>query len=259
MRILAIVAQVPGAEERLKVAEGRVDLGASKLVLDTMDEYGVEEALRLREAGVGGDTPAEIVVLGIGPARVEEALRNALALGADRAVLVEAGQSDALLDVLALSKVIADVARAEQVDLVLCGAQQADSDSHALGAAVAERLGWAQVTWVTTLKLEGTTLIGKHDVDDGVESFALELPAVVTAQQGLNDPRYPTLPNIMKSRKKELRRESLASFSVAPKLRTVKQGMQTRERLHRMIPGADPQVAAAELLRALREDAKVIA
>jgi electron transfer flavoprotein beta subunit len=217
-----------------------------------MDEYGVEEALRLRETGAD----AEIVVLGVGPARVEEALRNALALGADRAVLVEA---DEALDVLALSKVIAAIARKEQAELVLCGAQQADSDSQALGAAVAERLGWAQATWVTALKLDGATLTGKHDVDDGVESFTLALPAVVTAQQGLNDPRYPTLPNIMKSRKKELRREPVASFSVAQKLRVVKQEMQQRERLQRMIPGGDPKAAAAELLRVLREEAKVIA
>jgi len=255
MRILAIVTQVPGAEERLKVAEGRVDLGASKLVIDTMDEYGVEAALRLREAGA----EAEIIVLGIGPERVEATLRGALALGADRAVLVEAGGTDTALDVLAVSKVIADVAKREQVDLVLCGAQQADTDSHALGAAVAERLGWAQATWVTALKLDGSTLTGRHDVDDGAESFLLMLPAVVTAQQGLNEPRYPTLPNIMKSRKKELRREPLSSFNAAPKLRVVKQEMQARERLQRMIPSGDPQAAAVELLRALREEAKVLA
>lgn len=259
MRILALVAQVPGAEERLKLADGRVDLAASKLVLDTMDEYGIEEALRLREAGAGGDTPAEILVLGIGPARVEEALRNALALGADRAVLVETSATDAALDVLALSRIIAAVATKEQVDLILCGAQQADSDSQALGAAVAARLGWAQATWVTALQLEGATLTGTHDVDDGVESFMLALPAVVTAQQGLNDPRYPTLPNIMKSRKKELRREAIADYAAAPALRVVKQEMQVRERLHRIIPGADPQAAAAELLRALREEARVLA
>lgn len=256
MRILALVSQVPGAEERLKIAGGKVDLGASKLVMDTMDEYGVEEALRMREAGALGAEGAEIVVVGVGPARVEEALRAALALGADRAVLVE---SDAALDVLALSRVIAEVAKQEQADLVLCGAQQADSDSQALGAAIAERLSWPQATWVTALKLEGSTLTGKHDVDDGTESFTLELPAVVTAQQGLNDPRYPTLPNIMKSRRKELRKVPAGEFGAEPKLRIVKQEMQVRERLQRKIDGRDPQAAAAELLRALREEAKVLA
>ncbi|SEG16673.1 electron transfer flavoprotein beta subunit [Bryocella elongata] len=259
MRILAIVAQVPGAEERLKVAEGGVDLGASKLVLDTMDEYGVEEALRLREAGAGGDTAVEVIVLGVGPSRVEAALRNALALGADRAVLVDSGAIDLARDVVATSKVIAEVAKRERADLVLCGAQQADSDSQALGAAVAERLGWAQATWVTALTCEGRTLAGRHDVDDGQQDFRLPLPAVVTAQQGLNEPRYPTLPNIMKARKKELRMEVLAGFDVAPQVRLVKQELQHRERLHRLIPGSDAKAAADELLRALREDAKVLA
>ena len=252
MRILALVSQVPGAEERLRVADGKVDLTAGKLVMDTMDEYGVEEALRLREAGA----QAEIIALGVGPVRVEEALRAALALGADRAILV---QTDGPLDVLALSKVVAGVAKQEQAELVLCGAQQADSDSQALGAAVAERLGWAQATWVTELKLEGATLSGRHDVDDGVESFTVALPAVVTAQQGLNEPRYPTLPGIMKSRKKELRKNTVESFGAVPKLRVVQQEMQARERLHRMISAADPQAAATELLRALREEAKVLA
>jgi electron transfer flavoprotein beta subunit len=255
MRILAIVAQVPGAEERLKVSDGRVDLTAGKLVMDTMDEYGVEEALRLREAGAD----AEIVVLGVGPVRVEEALRAALALGADRAILVEADAADSPLDVLALSGVIAQIAQKEQADLILCGAQQADSDSQALGAAVAERMGWPQATWVTALTLRDGILTGKHDVDDGAEDFTLALPAVVTAQQGLNDPRYPTLPNIMKSRRKELRREPMVSFDTAPTMRVVKQEIQVRERLQRRIDTKDPQAAARELLRALREEAKVLA
>ena len=99
--------------------------------------------------------------------------------------------------------------RRKQATLIFSGGQQADWDSHALGAATAERLNWPQATWTSALELKGTTLTGKHDVDEGSESFTLELPAVVTTQQGLNEPRYPTLPNIMKSKKKEMRKESL--------------------------------------------------
>src|SRR6204780_5717211 len=159
------------------------------------------------------DAGAEVIALAVGPARTEEALRSALAMGADRAILVE---TDAPLDVIALSSVVAQVAKSEQIDLIFCGGQQADWDSHALGAATAERLEWPQATWTSALDLQDGTLTGKHDVDGGNESFAVALPAVVTTQQGLNEPRYPTLPNIMKSKKKEIRKETLETYGVAP-------------------------------------------
>ena len=120
MRMLTVIRQVLDAEETVSIQDGTVALDGRKLVLDTMDEYGVEEALRLREAGAAG---AEVVALAIGPARIEEALRSALAMGADRAILVE---TDAPLDVIAVSSVVAQVARSEQVDLIFCGGQQAD-------------------------------------------------------------------------------------------------------------------------------------
>src|ERR1700684_228564 len=118
MRMLTLIRQVLDAEETLSIQDGTVVLDGRKLVLDTMDEYGVEEALRLREAGAAG---VEVVVLAIGPPRIEEALRSALAMGADRAILVE---TDAPLDVIAVSSVVAQVARAEQIDLIFCGGQQ---------------------------------------------------------------------------------------------------------------------------------------
>ncbi len=251
MRILTFVSQVPGAEERLKISNGNVDLTSCKLVMDTMDEYGVEEALRLREAGAG----AEIVVVAVGPARVEDAIRAALALGADRGVHV---QSDAPLDVIALSAVVAQVAKAEQADLIFCGGQQADSDSQALGAALAERLGWPQATWTNALRLQGNTLTGRHDIDEGVEAFTVVLPAVVTAQQGLNEPRYPTLPSIMKSRKKEIRRETLDASGVKTRLKIVGAEIQTKERIHKILDGKDAVAAATQLVELLRKEAKVI-
>ena len=119
MRILATVRQVLDAEENVIVKDGRIDTGGNKLVVDTMDEYGVEEALRLREAAPG----TEVVALAVGASRLEEALRTALAMGADRAILVE---GDTVLDVIATSKVVAEIAKAEQADLIFCGGQQAD-------------------------------------------------------------------------------------------------------------------------------------
>src|SRR6202522_3314968 len=251
MRILTFIRQVLDAEESVHVSNRTVALENSKLVMDTMDEYGVEEALRLRESGID----AEIIALSVGPSRAQDALRTALAMGVDRAIHVE---TDVKLDAIALSKVVAQVAQQEQAGLILSGGQQADWDSHALGAATAERLNWPQVTWTSALELKGTTLTGKHDVDEGSETFTLELPAVVTTQQGLNEPRYPTLPNIMKAKKKEMRRVPLADYGVSAKLKVVGVEIQVKERRRNIIDGKDAAAAAAQLVNLLRHDAGVI-
>jgi electron transfer flavoprotein beta subunit len=252
MRILTFIRQVLDAEESVHVSNSAVALENSKLVMDTMDEYGVEEALRLRESGID----AEIVALSVGPARAQDALRTALAMGIDRAIHVE---SDVKLDAIALSKIVAEVVRQEQVSLILSGGQQADWDSHALGAATAERLNWPQVTWTSALELKGNTLTGKHDVDEGSETFTVELPAVVTTQQGLNEPRYPTLPNIMKAKKKELRKEGLEQFNVTTDLKVMGAEIQVKSRLNKILDGKDVQGAAAQLVDLLRNEARVIA
>ena len=243
--------QVLDAEESVKLHDGHIDLSKSKLVIDTMDEYGVEQALRLRDATPG----TEVVILAVGPARTEEALRTALAMGADRAILVE---TESPLDVIATSSVVAQVAQKEAADLIFCGGQQADWDSHALGPATAERLSWPQVTWTNALVLAENQLTGKHDVDAGSETFTLPLPAVVTTQQGLNDPRYPTLPNIMKARKKELRRDPLATYNVAPRLTYRGVEVQQKERRRQILQGKQPDEAAEALVHYLRNEARVI-
>jgi electron transfer flavoprotein beta subunit len=252
MRILAIIRQVLDAEETVRLRGGEVDLSASKLVVDTMDEYGVEQALRIRESGA--DT--EVIAMAVGPERSQEALRTVLAMGADRAIHV---QTDLFLDPIALSKVAAQVAKQENVDLIFCGGQQADWDSHALGAAIAERLQWPQLTWVNALQVDRQTLTGRHDAEDGSEMFSVQLPVVLTTQQGLNEPRYPTVPNIMRAKKKELRMEPLESFQVEPKLRVVGSEIQVKTRLHKILDGKDAPAAAAELVNLLRDEARVIA
>ncbi len=251
MRVLCLIRQVLDAEESVKVRDGLINLAGSKLVVDTMDEYGVEEALRLREA----DASVEVVVAAVGAARCEEALRSALAMGADRAILVEA---DEPLDVIAISSIVAQVAKAEAVDLIFCGGQQADWDSHGLGPATAERLGWPQATWTNNLTLEGAQLAGKHDIDAGSETFTITLPAVVTTQQGLNEPRYPTLPNIMKAKRKEMRRDALATYNVQPKLKYLKSEVQIQQRRRTILDGKDSTAAAQQLVGLLRNEARVI-
>ena len=252
MNILVLIRQVLDAEENVQIDSNAISLDRSKLVMDTMDEYGVEEALLLRDQG----TTAEIIAIAVGPPRTQEALRTALAMGADRAIHVE---STLPLDPIAVSKVIAALAREESADLILTGGQQADWDSHALGPAIAERLNWSQITWTNQLALAGTTLSGRHDTDTGSESFILQLPALITTQQGLNEPRYPSLPGIMKARKKELRKETLDRFEVTPTLTIKKSEIQTKDRLHKILDGKDAPAAAAELVRLLRHEARAIA
>jgi electron transfer flavoprotein beta subunit len=163
-------------------------------------------------------------------------------MGADRGIHV---LTDTAMDAIALSSVMAQIAKAEGAELIFCGGQEADWDSQALGAATAERLGWPQATWTSALELKGRTLVGKHEADEGSESFEVALPAVVTTQQGLNEPRYPTLPGIMKSKKKELKVNGAE--------------IQVKERLKKILDGKDAAGAAAQLVKMLREDAGVIA
>lgn len=252
MRVLTVLRQVLDAEETVRVQNGSVDLENSKLVMDGMDEYGVEQAIRLKEGGIA----EEVIALAIGAPRVQDALRTALALGADRAIHVTTTE---LLDPLAVSKVVAQVATEENVDLILTGGQQADWDSHALGPATAERLGWPQVTWTSALEIRDGVATGKHDVDEGSESFRVSLPLVVTTQQGLNEPRYPTVPNIMRAKKKELRQDSLDRFQVAPRVRFVSAEIQVKTRMRKVLDGKDPVAAASQLVDFLRDEARVIA
>jgi len=202
MIIVTYVKHVPDAEARLRAAGDRLDLEDVAFALDGMDEYGVEQAVRLREAGVA----SEVVALALGPGGADAALRTALALGADRAVLLE---TDDDLDPLAQAGPLARAVRDAGAELVFVGGKQADWDSAALGPALAEALGWPLCDWTTELRLEGGELVAVHDVDDGSEAWRAPLPAVVTTQQGLNEPRYPTLPNIMKARRKPFDRRAL--------------------------------------------------
>jgi electron transfer flavoprotein beta subunit len=248
MKIVTVLKQVPDAEARLRASGGRLDLSGATFVIDGMDEYGVEEALRLREGGAA----AEVVAVACGPARTAEAIRTALAMGADRAVHVVA---EVALDPLAMASALADVVREEGADLVFVGGKQADWDSAALGPALAEALGWPHSDWTTSLTLTGGAIEVVHDIDDGVERLTLPLPAVVTTQQGLNEPRYPTLPNIMKAKRKPLDRQPLTD--VVARVTTLSAALPRRARRGVRLEG-DAATAATELVRRLRDEAKVL-
>ena len=251
MKIISILKQVPDAEARIKAGSSGVELDGVTFVIDGMDEYGVEQALRLREGG----QDAEIVALALGPQRFEEAIRTALAMGADRAIHIE---TDEALDPISQAKVIADIVKDEDADLVFVGGKEADWDSAALGPAVAEALSWPHSDWTTEMKVGDGSLSVTHDADEGSETLNLPLPAVVTTQQGLNEPRYPTLPNIMKAKRKELKKMTLEEAGgAAAKTQIIGEEIQTKERLNKVI-GGDAAEAAKELARLLREEAKAI-
>ena len=247
MKFVAVIRQVPDGESKLRIQGDRVDLSGATMILDQMDEYAVEEAIRLKERHGG-----EAVVVGFGPERTEEAIRTALAMGMDRGVHVV---YEGFADPGAVAEALVEVLKEEAPTLVLTGGQQADWDSQALGGALAEALGVPVVAWTTALELEGDTAKAKHDLDEGAEWVRVRLPAVFTTQQGLNEPRYPTLPGIMKAKKKEIRK---VQASLTPKVTLISEEIQEKSRLGKILDGKDPVAAAEELVRLLHEEAKVI-
>ena len=247
MKFVAVIRQVPDGESKLRIQGDRVDLSGATMILDHMDEYAVEEAIRLKERHGG-----EAVVVGFGPERTEEAIRTALAMGMDRGVHVV---YEGFADPVAVAEALVEVLKEEAPTLVLTGGQQADWDSQALGGALAEALGVPVVAWTTALELEGDTAKAKHDLDEGAEWVRVRLPAVFTTQQGLNEPRYPTLPGIMKAKKKEIRK---VQASLTPKVTLISEEIQEKSRLGKILDGKDPVAAAEELVRLLHEEAKVI-
>ena len=252
MKIVTILKQVPDAEARLRPSADGVNLSGVTFVIDGMDEYGVEQALRLREGGLD----AEIVALALGPERFEEAIRTALAMGVDSAIHIE---TDERLDPISQARVLAKVIAQEEADLVFVGGKQADWDSSALGPAVAEVLGWPHSDWTTGMELGEGRVSVVHDADEGSERLEMPLPALVTTQQGLNEPRYPTLPNIMKAKRKELRKTTLEETGGAePLTELLEESLESRQRRNVMLDG-DAQEAARELVRRLRDEAKVLA
>ena len=247
MKFVAVIRQVPDGESKLRIQGDRVDLSGATMILDQMDEYAVEEAIRLKEKHGG-----EAVVVGFGPERTEEAIRTALAMGMDRGVHVV---YEGFADPVSVAEALVEVLKEEAPTLVLTGGQQADWDSQALGGALAEALGVPVVAWTTALELEGETAKAKHDLDEGAEWVRVRLPAVFTTQQGLNEPRYPTLPGIMKAKKKEIRK---VQASLTPKVTLISEEIQEKSRLGKILDGKDPVQAAEELVRLLHEEAKVI-
>ncbi|MDN2709906.1 electron transfer flavoprotein subunit beta/FixA family protein [Janthinobacterium sp. SUN118] len=251
MKILVPVKRVVDYNVKVRVkADGSgVELANVKMSMNPFDEIAVEEAVRLKEAGIA----TEVVAVSCGVAACQDTLRNALAIGADRAILV---QADGELQPLAVAKLLKAVCDAEAPQLVLCGKQAIDDDANQVGQMLAALAGWPQATFASRIDIaagQGTVQV-RREVDGGLETLEVRLPAVVSADLRLNEPRYVTLPNIMKAKKKPLTTTTPEQLGVdvAPRYTTV----QVSEPAAR---AAGVKVAdVAELISKLKNQAKVI-
>ncbi|MBX5146422.1 electron transfer flavoprotein subunit beta/FixA family protein [Rhizobium lentis] len=219
MKILVPVKRVVDYNVKIRVKpDGTgVELANVKMSMNPFDEISVEEALRLKEAGKA----EEVVVVSIGPAKAEETLRTALAMGADRAILIE---TDETLEPLAVAKILKGIADAEQPGLVITGKQAIDDDSNQTGQMLAALLGMPQATFASKIEIGDGKATVTREVDGGLQTIEIKLPAVVTTDLRLNEPRYASLPNIMKAKKKPLDKKAPADFGVdtTPRLKVLK-------------------------------------
>jgi electron transfer flavoprotein beta subunit len=249
LKILVPVKRVVDYNVKVRVkADGSgVELANIKMSMNPFDEIAIEEAVRLKEAGVA----TEVVAVSCGIAACQETLRTALALGADRAVLVE---TDVELQPLAVAKLLKALADREQPRLVILGKQAIDDDANQTGQMLAALLGWPQATFASKLVIAGEAANVTREVDGGLETLEIKLPAVVTTDLRLNEPRYATLPNIMKAKKKPLDNVKPAELGVdaVPRLATLKVVEPAKRQ-------AGVKVAdVAELVAKLKNEAKVI-
>jgi len=249
VKILVTVKRVPDPETVIKIAPDGAGIVTDnvKWVVNPFDEIAIEEALRIKEKAGGAD----VVLVSIGQKTAQEQLRTGLAMGADRAILVLAEQA---LEPLAVARVLAKLVEGEKPDLVLMGKQAIDDDSNCAGQMLAELLGWPQATFASKVELDGKSAKVTREVDGGLETLGVALPAIVTADLRLNEPRYASLPGIMKARKKELKEIPLADLGVdaAPKTRVVK--LETPPKRS----GGRKVGSVQELVQVLHNEAKVI-
>jgi electron transfer flavoprotein beta subunit len=219
MKVLVPVKRVIdyNVKVRVKPDQTGVDLANVKMSMNPFDEISVEEAVRMKEAGIA----TEVVVVSIGPQQAQETIRTALAMGADRGILIK---TDAMVEPLAVAKLLAKVVADEKPDLVLVGKQAIDDDSNQTGQMLAALLDWPQGTFAYKIEKDGDALKVTREVDGGLQTVKLKTPAVVTVDLRLNEPRYASLPNIMKAKKKEIAEKSPADYGVdiTPRLTVVK-------------------------------------
>ena len=248
MKVLVAIKRVIdfNVKVRVKGDGSGVDLANVKMAMNPFDEIAVEEAVRLKEAGVA----SEVVVVTCGTAASQETLRTAMALGADRSILV---QSDAELQPLAVAKLLRAVVEREAPQIVLLGKQAIDDDANQVGQMLASLLSWSQATFVSKVVIAGDKAIVIREIDGGLENVEVKLPTVITTDLRLNEPRYATLPNIMKAKKTPLEtlKVEMLGVDVAPRLTTLEVTEPPKRK------GGVIVADVKELINKLRTEAKV--
>jgi electron transfer flavoprotein beta subunit len=249
MKVLVAVKRVVDYNVKIRVKPDKtgVDLANVKMSMNPFDEIGVEEAIRLKEAGKA----TEIVAVSIGPAQAQETIRTALAMGADRGILVK---TDEEVQPLAVAKIFKAIAEAEKPGLFILGKQAIDDDSNQTGQMLAALLGWPQATFASKLVIGDNAATVTREVDGGLMTVEIKLPAVMTTDLRLNEPRYASLPNIMKAKKKPIDEKTPADLGVdiAPRLKVLKVDDPPKRQAGRKVKDV------AELVQALRNEAGVI-
>ncbi len=249
MKLLVPVKRVVDYNVKVRVrADGSgVETAGVKMSMNPFDEIAVEEAVRLKEKGIA----TEVVAVSLGVAACGETIRTALAMGADRGILVE---TDAELQPLAVAKLLRAIAEREQPGLIILGKQAIDDDMNATGQMLAALLGWPQGTFASKVEIAGETVAVTREIDGGLETVSLSLPAIVTTDLRLNEPRYASLPNIMKARKKPIETLTPAALGVdpSPRLALVKVVEPAKRQAGKKVG------SVAELVAKLKTEAKVI-
>ncbi|MHA1549768.1 MAG: electron transfer flavoprotein subunit beta/FixA family protein [Alphaproteobacteria bacterium] len=249
MKVLVPVKRVVDSSVRVNVKPdgSGVDLANIKMSMNPFDEIALEEAIRLKESGIA----TEIVAVSVGPAAAQETLRQALALGADRAVLTE---TDERVEPLAVAKILKSIAEREAPRLIIMGKQAIDDDANQTGQMLAALLGWPQGTFASKIALEGDGIAVTREVDSGLQTVSLKLPAVVTTDLRLNEPRYASLPNMMKAKRKPLETVSPGNLGVdiTPRLNIVKTVAPAARKAGVRVGGV------SELVNRLRDEAGVL-
>ena len=249
MKILIPVKRVPDPATTIRVLPDGSGIATDnvKWVINPFDEIAIEEALRIKEKQGSG----EVILVAVGQQAWQEQLRTGLAIGADRAILI---RTDAALDSLAIARILAKVATDEQAELIIMGKQAIDDDANQVGQMLAEMLGWPQATFASKIEFAERKCTVVREVDGGLETIAFQLPAVITTDLRLNEPRYASLPGIMKARKKELKDIAADSLGVnlAPKLKVKTLAAPPKREAGRKVG------SVAELVQVLHTEAKVI-
>ncbi len=249
MKVLVPVKRVVdyNVKVRVKSDKSGVELDNVKMSMNPFDEIAVEEALRLKEKGIA----TEVIAISIGPTQVQETIRNALAMGADSGIFIEATNN---LEPLNIAKIISSVAKKENIDLMILGKQAIDDDMNATGQMIAALLGWPQATFASKVEISDKKAVVSREVDGGIENIEVALPAVISTDLRLNEPRYASLPNIMKAKKKPINQIQVdeLNLKIEQRLDILKVEEPTKRQSGIMLKTVE------ELVDKLKNEAKVI-